>query len=73
MIIVFNALRKSLVQKFQRGIPLTLFIENVDKLFSEQLQNANAGRKNNTKRKHESRQCQSCSKTQKLYSDNLFP
>ena len=31
MIIIFNALWKSLQQKSQRGIPLTLSIENVDK------------------------------------------
>ena len=33
MIIIFNARWKSLTQKFQRGIPLTLSIENVDKEF----------------------------------------
>ena len=33
MIIIFNAFRKSLAQKSQRGIPLTLSIENVDKEF----------------------------------------
>ena len=33
MIIIFNALWKSLGKKSQRGIPLTLSIENVDKEF----------------------------------------